>query len=274
MDHMMPKMDGIEATKQLRKMGYIKPIVALTANALTGHAEMFLNNGFDDFISKPIDIHQLNRTLNRLVRDKQPSDVIEAAIKEKIEKDKKRSAGMGFQQADSQLVKIFARDAEKAIDAINKSIQKNLNNEEDIHMYIINIHAMKSALANIGEKELSAVANRLEQAGRDKDINFLLSETNEFLEKLDKVINEIKKREEKSELSEDSEESIALLKEKLQIIKDACNEMNKKVIKNVLIELRKMAWTQKANELLTAIEEHLLHSDFEEVSALIDNYSV
>jgi len=274
MDHMMPKMDGIEATKQLRKMGYTKPVVALTANALTGHAEMFLSNGFDDFISKPIDIHQLNRTLNRLIRDKQPSEVIEAAVKEKAEIDKKRISTTGFQQADEQIVKIFARDAEKALVAIKKSIQENLNNEDDIHMYIINVHAMKSALANIGEKELSAEANRLEQAGREKDINFLLSETNEFAEKLDKVINEIKKREEKSELSEDSEESLTVLKAKLHIIKDACNEMNKKVIKEELTELRKRAWAQKTNELLDAIEEHLLHSDFEEVSALIDNHNI
>jgi len=255
-------------------MGYTKPIVALTANALTGHAEMFLNNGFDDFISKPIDIHQLNRILNKLIRDKQPSEVIETAIKEKAEIDKKRKSNIGFQQADEQIVKIFARDAEKAVNAIKKSIQENLNNKDDIQMYIINVHAMKSALANIGEKELSAEANKLEQAGREKDINFLLSETKDFLENLDKVINGIKKREEKNELSEDSEESLAMLKDKLQIIKDACTEMNKKVIKNVLIELRKRAWTQKTNELLTGIEEHLLHSDFDDVSALIDNYNI
>jgi len=272
MDHMMPKMDGIEATKQLRKMGYTKPIVALTANALTGQAEMFLNNGFNDFISKPIDIHQLNRTLNRLIRDKQPSEVIEAANKEKAKMEKNKTSTSGFQQADEQLAKIFARDAEKAVSAIKKSILKNLSDESDLQLYIINVHAMKSALANIGEKELSATAKRLEQAGRGKDINVILSETNEFLEKINRVIAEIKKREEKNELSEDSEESLALLKEKLHNIKDACNDMNKKTIKNELVELREKAWTQKTNELITAIEELLLHSDFEETSTLIDKY--
>ena len=272
MDHMMPKMDGIEATKQLRKMGYTKPIVALTANALTGQAEMFLKNGFDGFISKPIDIHQLNRTLNRLIRDKQSSEVIEAANKEKAKMEKNKTSASGFQQADEQLAKIFARDAEKAVSAIKKSILKNLNDESDIQLYIINVHAMKSALANIGEKELSATAKRLEQAGRGKDINVMLSETGDFLEKINKVIAEIKKREEKNELSEDSEESLALLKEKLHNIKDACNDMNKKSIKNELVELREKAWTQKTNELITAIEELLLHSDFEETSALIDKY--
>ena len=79
MDHMMPQMDGIEATKIIRDMGYEHPIVALTADAVIGQAEIFLANGFDDFISKPIDVRQMNAVLNKLVRDKQPPEVIEAA---------------------------------------------------------------------------------------------------------------------------------------------------------------------------------------------------
>jgi len=71
MDHMMPKMDGIEATQIIRDLGYAKPIVALTANAVAGQAEMFVSSGFDAFISKPIDIRQLNTVLNKFIRDKQ-----------------------------------------------------------------------------------------------------------------------------------------------------------------------------------------------------------
>jgi signal transduction histidine kinase/CheY-like chemotaxis protein len=67
MDHFMPVMDGIEAAKKIREMGYSGHIVALTANAITGQAEMFMENGFVDFISKPIDIRQLNAVLNKLI---------------------------------------------------------------------------------------------------------------------------------------------------------------------------------------------------------------
>ena len=70
MDHMMPAMNGVEATKILRGMGYDQPIVALTANALKDSAEMFMNNGFSGFISKPIDIGKLNIYLTRFIRDK------------------------------------------------------------------------------------------------------------------------------------------------------------------------------------------------------------
>jgi len=75
MDHMMPEMDGIETTKRLRELGYVHPIIALTANAVMGQSEMFLQNGFDDFISKPIDMHRLDDVLNRFVRDKQSGNL-------------------------------------------------------------------------------------------------------------------------------------------------------------------------------------------------------
>jgi PAS domain S-box-containing protein len=71
MDHMMPKMDGIEAVKIIRSMGYEEPIIALTANAIVGQAEIFLESGFDAFISKPIDAKQLDAELNKFIYDKQ-----------------------------------------------------------------------------------------------------------------------------------------------------------------------------------------------------------
>jgi len=67
MDHMMPKMDGIETTQKLRELGYTGAIVALTANALAGNDEMFMQNGFDGFISKPIDPRDLDGALNKFI---------------------------------------------------------------------------------------------------------------------------------------------------------------------------------------------------------------
>ena len=71
MDHMMPEMDGIEAMRHLRDSAAQKGrnicIVALTANAVSGAKEMFLREGFDGFISKPININDFDRTINRLM---------------------------------------------------------------------------------------------------------------------------------------------------------------------------------------------------------------
>jgi CheY-like chemotaxis protein len=65
MDHMMPGMDGIEATAAIRRLegGKTVPIVALTANAISGMREMFLESGFSDYLSKPIDITKLDKLL-------------------------------------------------------------------------------------------------------------------------------------------------------------------------------------------------------------------
>ena len=271
MDHMMPKMDGIEAAKLIREMGYTRPIVALTANALAGQAEMFLKNGFDGFISKPIDVRQLNVSLNRLIRDKQPAEIVEAANREKAEMDKKHGPGEN-QPVDTQLAEIFARDAEKSAAVLETCLQNNFQSESDLQLYVINVHAMKSALANIGKPELSASAYRLEQASREKDINVLSSETPGFLDELYAVIKEIKPKDEDYETSEETDDAIALLREKLIVIHDACAALDKKTAKNTLNELREKTWTHKTRELLNKIAEHLLHSEFDNAAALALEY--
>lgn len=66
MDHMMPEMDGIEATAGIRRLGgryEAMPIIVLTANAMSGAREQYLNSGFDDFLTKPINLQELQRTL-------------------------------------------------------------------------------------------------------------------------------------------------------------------------------------------------------------------
>jgi CheY-like chemotaxis protein len=70
MDHMMPEMDGVETMKNIRQRGGKNgelPIVLLTANAVSGVREQMLEQGFDDFLSKPIDVDELKRVLARFL---------------------------------------------------------------------------------------------------------------------------------------------------------------------------------------------------------------
>jgi CheY-like chemotaxis protein len=73
MDHMMPGMDGIEAVKAIRGLGteYAKniPIIALTANAVAGNEQMFLDNGFNAFLPKPFNVMSLDSIIQKWVRD-------------------------------------------------------------------------------------------------------------------------------------------------------------------------------------------------------------
>ncbi|MCL2754821.1 MAG: ATP-binding protein [Oscillospiraceae bacterium] len=73
MDHMMPEMDGIEAMQAIRSLGYSAPIIALTANAVAGTRERLLRSGFDEFITKPIDIHALDALLKRFITPAPPA---------------------------------------------------------------------------------------------------------------------------------------------------------------------------------------------------------
>jgi len=121
MDHMMPEMDGIEAAKRMRGFGYTAPIVALSANASGEQAEIFMQNGFDDFISKPIDLRNLNQLLNKHVRDKQPLEVIEEAHRQKAEKKDSHVVQMNL---DSKLLESYIKDAGGALTALDSFRQK------------------------------------------------------------------------------------------------------------------------------------------------------
>jgi signal transduction histidine kinase/CheY-like chemotaxis protein len=267
MDHMMPVMDGIETTKIVRGLGYKEPIVALTANALTGQAEIFLANGFDGFISKPIDIRQLNASLNKLVRDRQPPEVVEAARRQRAASEQKKGVDVTANSSvDPQLKNIFARDAEKAVlelEALHK--KHNTWNDNDIQIYIVNVHAMKSALANIEEAELSSFASMLEQAGRERNTVLMFTETPSFLNSLREIIKKIKSNEDSGD-SGAVDEDKAYLKEKLLSIQEACASYDKRTAKDILGELRQKTWSRPTKELLNAIAEHLLHSEFEEAA--------
>jgi CheY-like chemotaxis protein/two-component sensor histidine kinase len=79
MDHMMPGMDGIEATAEIRALdtGYAKsiPIIALTANTIVGNEQMFLDNGFNAFLPKPLNVILLDSVVQRWVRDKSREEI-------------------------------------------------------------------------------------------------------------------------------------------------------------------------------------------------------
>jgi len=266
MDYMMPEMDGMEAVKIIRELGYKNPIVALTANALVGQAKIFLENGFDDFLPKPIDVRQLNAVLNRLVRDRQSPEVIAEARKDKLSKGMQKLSVI-TSTIDTTSYTIFARDAKKAL-SVFESVLKNLANvsDEDLHLFIIKAHAMKSALANIGENALSQVALVLEMAGKERDKNTIMQETQKLIDALKSIIE--KNEAETQKKVADKDENTAYLSEQLKIIGDACANYDAKTAETVVGNLMNMPWTKETKDILDKISELILHSDFEEASTL------
>jgi PAS domain S-box-containing protein len=259
MDHMMPKMDGVEAAKIMRESGYSSPIIALTANAIIGQAEILLKSGFDDFISKPIDIRQLNAILNKFIRDKQNPEVIKEARRQ-YEISKISTRNIDF-KANPVLQMAFIRDAKKKFPILS-TISKNIDSatDEDLQLFTINVHAMKSALANVGEKTLSNVARKLEAAGKDGNRAVISADTEPFLDNLRKFIQKLESVED-AELSD--EEDIAYLRAQLLKFQSACAAYDKKLAKKVLTEFYSKQWSRQTKEFLDVLSKLLLHSDFE-----------
>ncbi|MDR2942134.1 MAG: response regulator [Treponema sp.] len=274
MDHFMPKMDGMQTTKKIRESGYDKPIVALTANAMIGQAEIFIENGFNGFISKPVDVRHLDAILNKFVRDTQSPEVISAArkLKAKLKDDNKKQ---GQSNLDIKLTEAFVMEAEKAINVLNKMLENNFKRGDDIQDYIIKVHSMKSALENIYEHGHAVLAGNLEKAGMEKNFAVIKNESPVFLLALESLIKKYKSSEKEAIVYPDtnklSEDDADFLREKMLIIKAACETFNRKDAKDALEELRQKIWPRKINNNINEISVHLLHSAFKTIVVIAEN---
>ena len=272
MDHMMPKMDGIETTKILREMGYKQPVVALTANAVAGQADIFRENGFDDFISKPIDIRHLNALLNRLIRDKQRPETIEKARANPETRKPQLPNETERTEMKRRFTEIFLRDAHRSFAALNALIEKGGSySEDEIRTFIIHTHGMKSALANMGKTDISALAMKLEILGRDNNIEALTAETPVFLSSLKAYMDEITPKEEDPGEETDNDDK-RYLTDMLLRIKAACEEYDEDALDYSLAELKKTSWSRQTKDLLNKIDEQLLHSAFDEIAGDISKF--
>jgi CheY-like chemotaxis protein/two-component sensor histidine kinase len=272
MDHMMPKMDGVEAVRIIRESGYAHPILALTADAILGQAKMFLSKGFDDFISKPIDIRRLNALLNKFVRDRQPREVVEAARRQAKRMHEPVEVTTPQPGIAPTLAKTFRRDAARAIAVLEDLAAKAAETtytDEDRRLYTVTVHGMKSALANVGEVELSSVAAKLEKAGRARDDAAASAQTPAFLNALREVVEKITLREDAGDGGMPGDER-AYWREKLLAIKMACTAYDKKAAKDALGALAEKSWPPPAKDLLDTLAELLLHSKFKEIARIVD----
>jgi PAS domain S-box-containing protein len=259
MDHMMPEMDGIETTRNLRGIGYAAPIVALTANAVAGQADMFLSSGFDEFISKPIDMRQMNAVLNKLVRDKQPPEVIEAA-RNSQSNDTKQIVGAEDSSANARrLLNSFIRDARKAVTVFEHMSQTDgWKNDEELQKFTVSVHGIKSALLNIGEKELSESAYKLEMGGREHNAVLIKGSLPEFTRRLRLLFEKFEPETQGSVVVYDIENLCG----KLVSVSKYCAEYNRRDALDIMAGLKSNS--PGINKKLDELTEHIMQGEFEE----------
>ena len=264
MDHMMPVMDGIETTQRLRSMGYKGVIVALTANALTGNDKIFMQSGFDGFISKPIDLRHLDTTLNKFIRDRHPAEAkkYKAVTAEEIIKTN---------EANTKLLDVFRLDAENAVSTLHKIVFKGkFRRHNDIKLFTTTVHAMKSALANIGENGKSAFAQELEKAGRENNLEYISANISSFMDMLEVLIKDLTPAETAESNDAEIQEDTVFLKEQLLKIKTACENYDDVQAYVSLDSLKEKTWKKQTSASLEKIRDILfLDSNFEEAAKLV-----
>lgn len=204
MDHMMPDMDGVEATKIIRNQcgnnGRTPIIVALTANAMQGSKEMFLRNGFQDFLAKPIDRKLMHAMLTKWIPGKYKEEVQEESSGQDITLDDLSDVFLnGINIAEAlkrhsgtleeylEILRLFYMDGKQKIKHLTELLKK-----KDWKNYRIEVHALKSASANIGADRLSTEAKEHEDAAAAENEEFITQNSDGLLEDYRNLLSEIR----------------------------------------------------------------------------------
>jgi signal transduction histidine kinase/DNA-binding response OmpR family regulator len=280
MDHMMPEMDGMDATAAIRKMekSYFRevPIIALTANAVLGMRELFLTKGFSDYLSKPIETIKLNEIIERwLPKEKRAkgerlpeTSAAPQTLWFDIEGvDMKQGLAMSGGSAKNyrEVLTIFCRDAGKRLE----TLQKNPDGE-NLAFFASQMHALTSALGSIGAANLSAQARRLEDAGNRGDSALMREEIDGFRTKLAALIRSIRSAvpPEHAERAEDS----SIDRELLLKLKNALEKVRIREIDAILGKFSAFSPDAEEGKLLSSVEDYVLASEFEEAAALLKKF--
>jgi CheY-like chemotaxis protein/HPt (histidine-containing phosphotransfer) domain-containing protein len=293
MDHMMPGMDGIEAVRIIRQKSGSEyrrnvPIIALTANALVGNSEMFMSKGFNGFISKPVDIFQLDEALNKFVRDKRTMSNGQLAMsKENAWQNKLPGKDTNFPFPDIPGVDVkkgiaMTGGTEKGYRDVLAMLSKNVEERlplfqtppesDTLPMFIIQAHALKSSTASIGAAEVSARATKLEDAGKAGDLAFIREHLGDFFECLTALVKNIgivlqTASDENNEQGlptninrETDISTIRLFRELAESLK------SRKVpeIKRILNALNRQTADSKVKEVLERLSDQVLMAEFDD----------
>ncbi len=207
MDHMMPGQDGVEVTRQIRSMkredAKNVPIIALTANVVKGVEEMFLENGMNGYLPKPIDSKRLNQLLEQwLPKEKQTTEISEEmrireeAIEEKrpraqivipdVDADKAMEE-MGYTQEEYvELLETVCEEGEKKVPLLQSCLANG-----EWQRYMIETHALKSVCASIGATKLSVLAKAHEFAVKEGNVAFAQKDGAYLVEEYQKLLRNI-----------------------------------------------------------------------------------
>jgi CheY-like chemotaxis protein len=300
MDHMMPVMDGIEAVRVIRNeidSDYARalPIIALTANAIAGNREMFLRNGFQDFLTKPIDVVQLNDAINIWVRDeeyerrfpdavKRPGASVSGGVSASpleesgLGKDAQfflqhGVEGMNFAAGLARFggkkiyidaLRSFVKNTPRLLEIMEKARDKN-----DIEEYRITVHGIKGSGYGISADVVGREAELLENAAKRPDIPFIAKRTDTFVFQVGQLIDALADVIALADNEDKKPVKNAPDRELLREILDAAKEYDITKIDAAMETLDDFSY-ESGGELISWLKTAYIRSDFEEIQARLE----
>lgn len=258
MDHMMPIMDGIEAMHKLRALPGYKhtPIIALTANAISGVKELYFKEGFSDFLSKPIDLI----AVDNLLRNFTPQEYIEPTSNNMAK----------YAKCDQEIAKQAYIDGCDKLKLLPQLLQK-----EDWHNYTIQVHAIKSVAALMGWDLLSQQALCHEKESKAGNINFIRKDFPNFLQHYQKLLQQLEKQiptpitqhpDDKYGLEKLSPHAFAALVQKME---EALDDFDLDSLNIILTDTQKIQLTLKQSGIIGRMQAAVNSFDYEKLSELI-----
>ena len=223
LDHMMPEMDGIETLKEIRKLNRKTSreciIIAFTANAVSGARDMFLQEGFDEFISKPVELMELERVLKKslpkssykYVDKNKKADIIAETVEKHTEQEdsepgnsvKDNSMMVQLEKAGINTnsgISYCNRDKDFYIELLTSFVdganskESELGNffeKKDMKNYGIVVHALKSTAKMIGADSLSDNAKQAEAAAKADNLEYITAHHEELMMQYGNIVTSI-----------------------------------------------------------------------------------
>lgn len=293
MDHMMPGMDGMEAVRIIRseiESEYAKnvPIIALTANALAGNEEMFLSNGFNAYISKPIDVMQLDVALNTWVRNKQSQDILSQAEMEKAQTDENTKNtpsvldGLFLEGIDLVLGRERYNNENAYLDILRSYYlhtpallekMKRLSREEggiSLSEYAVVVHGLKGSSYGICANAVGRGAEELENAARNGDIGRVLADNAPFVEMVRLLLLDLEELLQKAEAGKKTKQKAAVPDPvMLSRLLDAASRYRASLMEEVLAGLELFEY-ESGGELISWLREQMDNLEYDAIRTRLD----
>lgn len=179
LDHMMPEMDGIQTLakiKQSENQCMSVPVIALTANAIVGAKEEYINAGFSDYLSKPIEGMELEKMLMKYLPQDKISLSKASDVKPYINTKLGLQYCMNSMEFYKEMLEMYCDEYEDCAAKLTEALKA-----EDWDIYTVTVHALKSTSLNIGGEQISNAAKELEAAGKALRASEQMDESRTFI---------------------------------------------------------------------------------------------